>query len=168
MNKPIVLRKALLVAPLFALCAAGAGAQKIPALNEIQSHAQLYQAVAKLDSALFVSYNRCDLKKFGSLIADHVEFYEDKDGLTFGKSNLVDAIRNNICGTDTHRVRVPGTLRVYPIKGYGALEIGVHRFLHPKTHRPTGEARFIHLWRYKDGRWKLTRVISYDHHAIKE
>ena len=28
-----------------------------------------------------------------------------------------------------------------------------------------GEASFIHLWQYKDGAWKITRVISYDHHA---
>jgi hypothetical protein len=28
-----------------------------------------------------------------------------------------------------------------------------------------GEAQFIHLWQYKGGAWKITRVISYDHHA---
>jgi hypothetical protein len=28
---------------------------------------------------------------------------------------------------------VPGTLKVYYMKGYGAIEMGVHRFLHPKT-----------------------------------
>ena len=26
-----------------------------------------------------------------------------------------------------------------------------------------GVGKFIHLWRYKDGAWKVTRVISYDH-----
>ena len=26
-----------------------------------------------------------------------------------------------------------------------------------------GEGQFIHLWQYKDGAWKITRVISYDH-----
>jgi len=53
------------------------------------------------------------------------------------------------------------------MKGYGAVEIGVHRFHHP-GHEDTervGEGRFIHLWQYKDGAWKITRVISYDHHA---
>jgi hypothetical protein len=30
-----------------------------------------------------------------------------------------------------------------------------------------GEAKFIHLWRYKDGAWKVARVISYDHDAAK-
>jgi hypothetical protein len=43
----------------------------------------------------------------------------------------------------------------------------VHRFHHP-GHEDTegvGEGKFIHLWQYKDAAWKITRVISYDHHA---
>ena len=120
-----------------------------------------------LDDELFGAVNHCDLKKLSSIVDDHIEFFHDSDGLALGKQNMVDSIRNNICGTDFHRVLFPGTLRVYYMKGYGVLEIGVHRFLHSKTHGATGEASFIHLWQYKDGAWKLTRVISYDHHTLK-
>jgi hypothetical protein len=28
---------------------------------------------------------------------------------------------------------------------------------------PVGEAKFLHIWQLKDGSWKLTRVVSYDH-----
>ena len=28
---------------------------------------------------------------------------------------------------------------------------------------PVGEARFLHIWQLKDGHWKLTRVVSYEH-----
>lgn len=168
MNKPAGSLKILLLLPLLGLCGIRANAQAVPALQNIKSQAELYKTVKTLDAALFDSYNRCDLKKFASLIDTNIEFFHDKDGVTLGKANLVEAIRKNICGTDTRRVLVPGTLRVYPMNGYGALEIGVHRFLHPKTHGPTGEARFIQLWQYKDGAWKLTRVISYDHHALKK
>src|SRR6266853_1787921 len=75
---------------------------------------------------------------------------------------------NNICSGDTQRVLVPGTLKIYYMKGYGAIEMGVHRFLHPKTEAEngTGEGSFVHLWRYKDGAWKVTRVLSYDHHSV--
>jgi hypothetical protein len=54
---------------------------------------------------------------------------------------------------------VPGTLEVYPLAGYGAVEIGVHRFLPPceQDHGVVAEAQFIHVWRYKDGMWKITR-----------
>jgi hypothetical protein len=168
MNKRVDLRKILLLLPLLTLLAVRAGAQNVPALQDIKSKAELDKTVATLDAALFDSFNRCDLKKFASLIDDHIEFFHDNDGVTLGKENVVDAIRKNICGTDTRRALVPGTLRAYPMKGYGVLEIGVHRFLHPKTHGPTGEASFIHLWQYKDGAWKLTRVISYDHHVLRK
>ena len=103
----------------------------------------------------------------GSLIDENVEFYHDKAGNTFGRAALVEAIKNNICGKVTREL-LPGTLQVYPMKGYGALEIGVHRFHHPgQSNDSLGEASFIHLWQYKDGAWKVTRVISYDHHEAK-
>jgi len=52
------------------------------------------------------------------------------------------------------------------MKGFGAVEIGVHRFHHPghEDTEPVGEAKFIHLWQYKDGMWRIKRVISFDHH----
>jgi hypothetical protein len=30
-----------------------------------------------------------------------------------------------------------------------------------------GEAKFVQLWQYKDGAWKVSRVISYDHETVK-
>ena len=77
-------------------------------------------------------------------------------------------MKENICGKVTREL-VPGTLEAYPMKGYGALEMGVHRFRHP-GHEDTegvGEGKFVHLWQYKDGAWRITRVYSYDHHAVK-
>jgi hypothetical protein len=59
------------------------------------------------------------------------------------------------------------TLEVYPLKGYGAVEIGRHRFHHPQEAANVDEAKFVMLWQNKDGTWKVTRVISYDHHAAQ-
>lgn len=171
MNKLFDFQKALLLPgllALFVLPVARAGAQSVPAFQDIKSQEELNKAGSMLDTELFDAVNNCYLKKVASLVDDHIEFFHDQGGLTLGKQSMVGSIRKNICGTDFHRVIVPGTLRVYYMKGYGALEIGVHRFLHPKTHGATGEASFIHLWHYEDGAWKLTRVISYDHHALKE
>ena len=167
MNKLLDLQKVLLLLPLLAVPSACASAQSIPAFQDIKSQAEFSKAGAMLDAELFAAVNGCDLKKLASLVDDHIEFFHGTDGLTLGKQSMVDSGRKNICGTDFRRVLVSGTLRVYPMKGYGVLEIGVHRFLHSKTHGATGEASFIHLWQYKGGAWKLTRVISYDHHALK-
>lgn len=141
-------------------------AQNILPLDKIQSQAELDRVGAALDAALFDAYNRCDLDKFASFIVDEVEFYHDQGGVTLGKTALTDSVKKNICGKVTREL-VPGSLKVYHMKGYGLVEIGVHRFHHP-GHDDTegvGEGQFVHLWQYKDGAWKVTRVISYDHHA---
>jgi len=125
----------------------------------------LYKTVAGLDTELFDAYNNCQLDKLGSLVAENLEFYHDKTGLSVGRQLFINAIKNNICGK-VHRELVPGTLEVYPIEGYGAVEIGVHRFTHPNDPHELGEAKFVTLWQLSDGSWKITRAISFDHHAV--
>jgi hypothetical protein len=156
--------------PLFwaVLCAvlfvSFAEAQSVPPLDKIQNQAELDRAGAALDAALFDSYNKCDLDRFASFFVDDAEFYHDQGGVTLGKTTLTDSVKKNICGKVTRELV---SLKVFPMKGYGMLETGVHRFHHP-GHEDTegvGEGQFIHLWQFKDGAWKVTRVISYDHHA---
>jgi hypothetical protein len=124
---------------------------------------QLFANVAALDKQLFDAYNSCDLATMGKLVADDLEFYHDKTGLSVGKATFLDAIKNNICGK-VHRELLPGTLEVYPLAHYGAVEIGMHRFTHPTNPSDgVGQGKFITIWRYRDGAWQLTRAISYDH-----
>ena len=167
MKKLLALRRMLLLLPLIALLAAKANAQAPPP-DSIKSQEELDKAVALLDAALFDAYNRCDLERFSSFFVEDVEFYHDQGGVTLGRQNLTESIKKNICGKVTREL-VPGTLQVYYMKGYGAVEMGVHRFHHPghDNTEPVGEGKFIHLWQYKDGAWKITRAISYDHHAAK-
>src|SRR5690242_7690035 len=157
--------RTLLFLLLLAIFVPRATAQAVPSLDNIKSQVELDKAVAALDAALFDSYNRCDLEKFASFFAEDVEFYHDQGGVTLGRAALTDSVKKNICGKVTREL-VPGSLQVYYMKGYGAVEIGVHRFHHPghDDTEPVGEAKFIHLWQYKDGAWKITRVISFDHH----
>src|SRR6202161_4267427 len=71
----------------------------------------------------------------------------------------------NTCGK-VHRDLVPGTLKVYPLKGYGAVETGIHLFCDPKMGKcgdGSGVGRFTMLWEFRGGVWMVTRVISYDH-----
>ena len=125
----------------------------------------LYKTVASLDAQLFDAYNKCDLVKLGSMVSDDLEFYHDKTGLAVGKGLFLTAIKQHICGK-VQRELTPGTLEVHPLKGYGAVEMGSHRFLHPSNPSDgVGEAKFVMLWQEKDGGWKLTRVISYDHES---
>ena len=125
----------------------------------------LYKTVEGLDTALFDAYNQCNLEKLGSMVVEDLEFYHDQTGLSVGRQNFVEAIKANICGK-VHRELVPGTLEVYPLKGYGAVEVGVHRFTHPDDPHALGEAKFVTVWQLKDSVWKISRAISFDHRSI--
>ena len=148
-----------------ALSVPGARAQSNDGLNGLPSANSLYKTVAGLDTELFDAYNHCDLQKIGSLVSDDLEFYHDQTGLAVGRAVFLNAIQQNICGK-VHRELVPGTLEVHPLNGFGAVEIGIHRFTHPGDPSALGEARFISIWRLKDGAWQVTRAISIDHHPV--
>jgi ketosteroid isomerase-like protein len=133
---------------------------------DAQSTAQqdpLFKTIQSLDTKLFDAYNHCDLTTLGAMVSDDLEFYHDQTGLSVGKEPFLAAIKQNICGK-VERALLPDTLEVYPLKGYGAVEIGIHRFHHPgRPEDGVGDAKFVTLWQNKDGVWKVTRVISYNH-----
>ena len=127
----------------------------------------LTSTVTALDAQVFDAYNRCDLDTFAKFFTADVEFYHDKGGVTWNRQSVVDNTRKYIC----HKVRrelVPGTLKVYPIKDYGAIEEGEHRFCQIDTGKCEGIAKFLMIWQNKNGVWQMTRVISYGHRALRQ
>ena len=127
----------------------------------------LTQTITELDSKVFDAYNRCDLAAFGRYFAPDVEFYHDNGGASFDRKTVIDNTRKYIC----HKVRrelLPATFRVFPIKGYGAIEEGEHRFCQIQTGDCEGIAKFLMIWRNKNGRWQLTRVMSYGHRTLSD
>ncbi len=124
--------------------------------------APLTRAIAAADAAVFAASNRCDLETFGTFFTDDLEFYHDRSGLSVGKADLLQKTRDNICGKMVREL-VPGSLEVHELPGFGAVQLGTHRFLHPNEPGNVGQARFIHVWRNTNGAWQISRVISYDH-----
>jgi ketosteroid isomerase-like protein len=127
-----------------------------------KKHDALFETVRSLDAKLFDAYNHCDLETLGSMVSDDLEFYHDQTGLTVGKAPFLAAIKQNICGK-VERTLLEDTLEVYSLKGYGAVEIGIHRFRHPNQPDNIGDAKFVTIWHDDNGIWKVTRVISYEH-----
>jgi len=135
---------------------------------------QLFDELAYQDSVLFDAiFNTCNLEKIGELVTDDFEFYHDKWGLiaTTG-AQFVESIKN-LCerqakGVD-YRARkelVKGSMTVYPLNNYGAIQMGVHRFYaktEGKEDKLTEVAKFTHVWKKDAGKWKIARVLSYDH-----
>jgi ketosteroid isomerase-like protein len=159
--------RGLALLSVIVLLAGLAAGQNVPVLDSIKTPEELNKAVTTLDASVFDAFNRCEVDKFATFFTDDVEFYHDRDGLSVGKADLAESVKKNICGKVTREL-VPGTLQVYPLPGYGALQTGVHRFHHPghDDTEPVGEGKFLHVWQCKNGQWKITRVISYDHHAL--
>jgi hypothetical protein len=150
----------LFLFPLLPVCAE---AQPRP---DKKATEELFRTISALDGEVFDAYNRCDLKKLGTLFTEDLEFYHDQTGLSRTRQAMIDAVKQNICGK-VRRDIVPGTLEVYPLQGYGAVELGEHRFCDTKKYEKCGAesglAKFVMLWQNQNGTWKITRVISYDH-----
>jgi hypothetical protein len=161
MRKEFVIVRLLLLSLLFMPLA-------MLAQSKAPAPPTLLQTVRSLDTVLFDAYNHCDIAKLSSLVDDNLEFYHDKDGLSTGKAIFLESYKKNICNK-VQRTLVPASLEVYPLNGYGAVEMGTHRFNQPANPADgVGEARFVMLWQQKNGAWKLTRVISYDHGALAQ
>lgn len=125
---------------------------------------ELYQEIAKQDSLLFNAFNTRDIDLFKTMFTEDLEFYHDKGGLT-GYEHTIDFLKTTAQGNNQlKRELVKGSLEVYPIPGYGAMEIGMHRFCHLDNGKQNcGTFKFVHIWQKKDNQWKITRVVSYDH-----
>lgn len=160
----------LAVASLAVLAAGGQlRAQTVSQAGDGLRSGPLFEELARLDGLLFeASFVTCDAATANAIFTDDVEFYHDKDGLSVGERVRENTRRLTASCPGKHgvtRTIVPGTLRVYPIDGYGAMQVGSHRF--DERGAPTSTvAQFISVWRLQDGKWRLARVISFDHRSV--
>ena len=130
----------------------------------------LFERVSALDSAAFAALNSCDqpgqLQKHASYFSETVEFYHDNGGVTWNRKDMLANTEKYVCG-NFRRELVPGSLRVYPIKDFGAIETGVHKFCQFKSGICEGEADFLIVWHQDGAQWLITRVMSYGHRAAQ-
>ena len=153
-------RKLILSILVYFLTASCMQTQAQDGCKYVPQSKELYNVIVHMDSVYFNAYNSCDMEAQARIYADNIEFYHDKGGLTTSKRVLLDAIKNNICGKVTREL-VPGSIEVYPIAGFGAVEIGLHRFInHAEGDSRSKPDKFIVVWEQKGDQWQITRVIS--------
>jgi hypothetical protein len=95
-----------------------------------------------------------------------LEFYHDLGGVTNYEQNINAFEKTFLSERKLRRELVKGSMEVYPIKDFGAVETGRHVFYvteKGEKEQLSSEAKFVHLWQKKNGVWKITRIISYDH-----
>jgi len=167
-----MLRKAVLVWTIFGAALVSGCALQAQTTTDgddgLRSGA-LFDELARMDAMLFdASFASCDAAKANAIFADDVEFYHDEAGFSAGeqvRENTRQLTASCPAARGVTRSVVPGSLRVYPIKDYGAVQVGVHWFDERGAATST-LARFVHLWKFQDGQWRLARVLSLDHHAV--
>ena len=135
---------------------------------------ELHDEIAAYDQKLFGAvFDTCDTQALAGLVTDDFEMYHDKGGLvSTSGAQFVENIRG-MCerqktGVDyrARRELVEGTLEVYPLNNYGAVEVGVHRFYKKTPGQPdklVEISKLTQVWKKEPGGWKLARVLSYDH-----
>ena len=131
-----------------------------------QQSRDLTKTIAEMDSLLFYAFNTCDINLSKSLFTEDLEFYHDAGGLTNYSQNVTLIIQRCSRETKVRRELVEGSLEVFPIKDFGAIQIGSHRFYYTEKgqdEKLDGTFKFVHIWKNVNGDWKISRVISYDH-----
>src|SRR6478609_7796528 len=98
-----------------------------------QQSGELYNTIKRMDSLYFTAQNNCDLEKYASLLSEDLEFFHDKAGFTPSKQKEMEGMAI-FCGEE-QRKRQPlrrelakGSLKVFPMDKYGALEFCDHIF----------------------------------------
>jgi hypothetical protein len=121
---------------------------------------KIFDEIRAMDKAFFDAYNNCDLEKQALIYSNNIEFFHDKGGLMTSKKEIIEGTKRNICGKVTREL-IDGSLEVYPINNYGAVQIGFHKFYN--NQEPNTESipsKFITMWHNENGDWKMAKVIS--------
>ena len=158
----LLMQTIVVCAPLYAAAqnsSVGKSAQYVPVSKT------LYDTIAHMDSILFNAANTQNLEAMRSLFTEDLEFYHDASGLA-GYEQTMKNFQNLFTNyKDTRRVLVAGSMEVYPIKDYGAIQTGLHQFcrLENGVLKDCGTFKFLHIWKRTATGWKISRVVSYNH-----
>ena len=119
----------------------------------------LYITIAKQDSIFFDTYNTCKLDAYMEFFADTFEFYHDKGGLMTSHKEMRESVQKYICNKVQRELK-KGSIEVSPVPGFGAVEIGMHRFHNLVEKSISRWARFVIIWKQEGDKWKISKVIS--------
>jgi len=129
-----------------------------------QTSGPLFNEIAHEDSLQFDAFNSRNLDQLMNYFDNSLELYQDNTGVrnfdqtkqAFGGLFKMNYVLN--------RKLIAGTMEVYPIKDYGAIETGQHTFSHIENGQlQSFTYKFMQIWQKKDGVWRVTREITYGH-----
>jgi ketosteroid isomerase-like protein len=152
----------LLLAALIFISAEASGQQD--AKQSAAKSGELFETIVGLDRSIFDAFNRHEVDPLMAFFTSDLEFYHDTGGLTNYEQTRTSFGKLFASTPDIRRELVKSSLLVYPIKDYGAVEIGEHTFCHKENGKDDcGTFKFVMIWRKEGDSWKISRVISAGH-----
>ncbi len=125
----------------------------------------LFDEILRMDSLLFRGFNEREIKPMEEIFDKNLEFFHDKSGVTNYEQNIA-IFKTNFAKPNwgVKRRLLKESMEVYPIPNYGAMQIGKHEFCNTEN-GVTGCSilKFAQVWQLRDGKWTVTRILSYDH-----
>ena len=100
-----------------------------------QTEPSLFSEIARMDSIMFSAFNIQNMEISKPLFTADLEWYQDNGGLIPYKTVFENFGKTFKNVNKLTRQLVKGSLEVYPIKDYGAIEIGTHQFRHMENGR---------------------------------
>lgn len=152
------------IPPPFGPKPAATSPPKTSGVESAPDSGELSNTIARMDAKIFDAFNAHKVDALMAMFTDDLEFYQDNDGVKNYQQCFGDFKKMFASATDIKRVLLKETLEVYPIKDYGAVEIGAHRFCHTENDKEEcGNFKFAMIWKKMGDSWKISRVISYGH-----
>lgn len=120
--------------------------------------------ILRQESLAFAAFNRHDLESLLGFFTEDLEFLHDQDG-ALGKGDVREGFRSLFRQDNgLHRELIEGAFEVHPVSGFGAIQIGRHRFRHDENGiQDCGTFGFTHVWRRTERGWRIARALSYGH-----
>src|SRR5690348_2779505 len=108
---------------LFLLTIVAMGGLSMHRIDQIGSQPpDLRPEIERMDSVLFAAFNAQNLTTLQTFFAPDLEFYQDNEGLENYTQTMKDFSEMFRQSSKIRRELIPGSLEVYPIKNYGAIE----------------------------------------------
>jgi hypothetical protein len=118
-----------------------------------------------MDKKLFDAFNSRDVDVFKTVFDTSLEFYHDTGGLAGYEQSIENTKRLFANAGDLRRELLQDSVEIYPIKDFGAIQTGKHRFCHTdkQQKQDCGTFKFLHIWKKSPAGWKVVRIVSYAH-----
>lgn len=141
----------------------GAGAHPTAAPAHAAAADPLRATIVREDRRMADAYNAHDADRLMAVFAPDLEFIHDTGGV-LDHAQVATGFRRVFANNPDIRRDLVGELEIYPVKDFGAIEIGAHRFCHTERGKlDCGTFRFVQVWREAAGAWQIARVVSYGH-----